>query len=484
MENVADTSKKLMETWVETQKQMVENWVTTTNKLQESAKNGDILNKGAELYKEWYQVQKDLFTSSVEKTNGGMTAFTPEYMKEMMKQQNEFTTKWLEAMNSLTQQPLTGTFTNPFANQSANFFTNPFANTANPFANQFANPFATESQKQSMDNMFSMYRDWTSKMNESVSGMSNKWANPASMQDSFKNMMNTSKVYQNVYDLWQPYFKMLTENKFDFNEYTKIADMGKFNELTQQMTQMFSADKIKESFSQINKYVESLGGTFMKDNAMKDLFKMPDFANFGMNNDFSMLKDFQQNIGGRLQKLYDPFAKIIPPSKEKEMAELFTGMQQSLNKYQSKTLEMNAMIAQEAYKTAETQIKSAFEKAQSGQAALTFNEFFLHWIDGLELRLIELFNTSDFSQVQSEVLGLQMDIKSAMRKSMENFLTPYPVVLTTDMDEISKELHDLKAKVKSLEKQLSKETVFAEQAPMIQTVVEEKKTSSRKTSSK
>lgn len=452
-----------METWVETQKQMVENWVSTTNKLQESAKNGDILNKGAELYKEWYQVQKDLFSGAVEKSNGGMTTYMPEYMKEMMKQQNEFTNKWLETMNSMTQQPLNGNFTNPFA---------------------------ADSQKQMMDNMFSMYRDWTTKMNDSVSGMSGKWATPASMQESFKNMMNTSKVYQTVYDLWQPYFKMLTENKFDFNEYTKLADMSKFNELTQHMTQMFSAEKIKESFSQVNKYVETFQNSFMKEHPMKDLFKMPDFNNFGfnnfgMNNDFAMMSDFQQNIVERLQKLYDPFAKIVPPSKEKEMAEIFVGIQQSLNKFQAKTLEMNSMIAQEAYKTAETHVKAAFEKAQSGQTPLTFNEFFLHWVDGLEARLIELFNTSDFSQVQSDVLSLQMDIKSAMRKSMENFLTPYPVALTTDIDELSKQVHDLKSKVKSLEKQLSKEVVLSEeQAPMIQTVETAKKTTARKTSSK
>jgi hypothetical protein len=349
---------------------------------------------------------------------------------------------------------------------------------------KFSNPFAPDSQKQAMDNMFSMYRDWASKMNDGMMGMNNKWAMPASMQDAFKSMMNTTKVYQSVYDVWQPYFKMLTENKFDVNEYFKAVDLTKFNDLTQQMTNMFSADKMKEAFSQTNKYVESFRETFLKENPMKDLFKMQDFSAFGMNNDFAMMTDFQQNIVDRLQKLYDPFAKIIPPSREKEMVELASGIQQTLAKFQSKTLELNTMIAQEAYKTAESHIKSAFEKAQQGQNAMTFNEFFLHWVDLLEARLIELFNTSDFSQVQSDVLSLQMDIKSTMRKIMEGMLMPYPVALTTDIDELSKQVHDLKAKLKSMEKQMSKDVVIAEVMPVIETEETAKKTSSRKTSSK
>jgi polyhydroxyalkanoate synthesis regulator phasin len=458
MENVAETSKKLMETWAETQKQMVENWTKTTNKFQEAAKNGDILNKGAELYKEWYQAQKDLFSQAVEKTNGEMSSYMPEYMKEMMKQQNEFTTKWFETMNSMANQAM-----------------------QQP---KFSNPFAPDAQKHMMDNMFSMYRDWASKMNEGVMGMSNKWAMPASMQETFKNMMNSTKVYQTVYDVWQPYFKMLTENKFDANEYFKLVDMTKFNELTQSMTNMFSPEKMKEAFAQTNKYVESFRETFLKEHPLKDFFKMPEFGTFGMNNDFAMMSDFQQNIVERLQKLYDPFAKIIPPSREKEMAELAAGIQQSLTKFQSKTLEMNSMIAQEAYKTAESHIKAAFEKAQQGQAPLTFNEFFLHWVDLLEARLIELFNTSEFSHVQSDVLSLQMDIKSAMRKIMEGMLVSYPVALTTDIDELSKQVHDLKAKVKALEKQLSKDVVIADATPVIETSEPAKKTSSRKTSTK
>jgi outer membrane murein-binding lipoprotein Lpp len=198
----------------------------------------------------------------------------------------------------------------------------------------------------------------------------------------------------------------------------------------------------------------------------------------------------QEEMMGKLQKMYAPFYKIIPPSREKEMAQIVVDMQSDLMKYQTKVAEMNYMIGNSVRQASEKLMRDLFERAKEGEMVVkSYNEFFLTWLNVLEEQMIELFKSDEFSKIQGEVLSLQLDLKTAVNKGVEYLLSPYPVVMHSQIDDLTKQVHALKSKIRALEKQLSDQNAQAEAvtedaAIEVEVSEDEKKTSSRRKSVK
>jgi hypothetical protein len=106
-------------------------------------------------------------------------------------------------------------------------------------------------------------------------------------------------------------------------------------------------------------------------------------------------------------------------------------------------------IAQQAMQQTATEL---FALAKEGKSVESYNKFYTHWLSVLETKMLELFNSEGFAKLQGELLALSLDIKSALEKNLELALSPLPVVPRSEVDELVKQIHELKAKVKALEK--------------------------------
>lgn len=466
MTNIMDTTRELMNTWVDTQNKMVSNWKEAVEKMQGLPKDASMLKGSMEIYKNWYEAQRELLSKSMEKSaNIAIPAdMMPAQMKEMLEKQRNYTQAWVNAMNQMAQEQMDTML----------------AVADNPQA-------ATEK-------WIAYYKNWFSKVTDLMGDM--KMGLPGdSAKEAFENMTSAYKSYFNAYELWQPFVKMMSDKNYDWRSYFKAVDFEKFQKQSQEMFAMISPAKFHQMSEQVSKFIEDYRKALLdspmvapyRDILAKytELFPMMS----GLQNSMKF-GAMQEEMMGKLQKMYAPFYKIIPPSREKEMAQIVVDMQSDLMKYQTKVAEMNYMIGNSVRQASEKLMRDLFERAKEGEMVVkSYNEFFLTWLNVLEEQMIELFKSDEFSKIQGEVLSLQLDLKTAVNKGVEYLLSPYPVVMHSQIDDLTKQVHALKSKIRALEKQLSDQSAQAEAvtedaAIEVEVSEDEKKTSSRRKSVK
>ena len=426
-----ESTKEMFELWVDAQNKLVENWVQTTKKFQGAAANGEVLTKGVEFYKEWAEAQKNIIGGSidnaVEKANGNM----PAMMQEVMKQQKEFTDKWVAMMTTAMKQPA-GLTPDTFLKDTKALY----------------------------DQWVHYYTDWAGKMQDMTKLSGDSPAKVA--QETFNNFISTSKSYLSMLELWKPFYNMVSTGKVDYNDYMKQLGFDKFEGMSKEMFNFVSPEAHKKFFEQASNMLNSwrdalreqtkpLAGFYEQFNKMATPNAFVNMQEFGL------FADMQNKMYEQLEQMTAPFAKLIPQSKAKEVAEKIVTISKDLNDYQAKYTEMQYLLATTTQKAVEQTAKELFEKAKEGKQVQTYNEFFTHTVNILEEKMLELFNSTQFSKLQGELLNIGMDIKANLEKNIEYALAPYPVVTRSEVDELTKQIHDLKAKVRTLEKALDED---------------------------
>lgn len=458
MANVMDSTKEMLDFWATTQNKIVENWVGSTRQLQEAAKEGKVMEQATDMYKNWYDNQKSIISEAVEKGKTISSDTMPEQVTQLMEQQSSLSKKWMDTMSEMADRQMQMV-------QMTN------TNGQNPMNIQ-------ENATKVQEMMTSSYKTWldstTEMMNESKKMMT---SNPAfkamqPMQEAFENMTKGAKTYFDAYEMWKPFMQMTENKNFDVQQYFKMMSMDKLQEMTKGMfaqnPSQFGFANFGQMSEQMNKMVEQYRNT-MTNNPMFAPYKeiiekfssmMPtDMKNFDMSKmmenmnmqDMNIMNpQFGKEIYERMEKMYAPFYKLMPPSKEKESIKLFSQMQAVLFDYQTKMADMNAIIGKTVKESSEEFMTKMFEAAKDGNVN-TYNEFYMNWLNHLEGNMIDIFKGDEFSKLQGEVLALQLDLKTNFNKGMEQVLSPYPVVLNSEIDELAKQVHALKARIRELE---------------------------------
>ena len=459
MANVMDSTKEMLDFWATTQNKIVENWVGSTRQLQEAAKEGKVMEQATDMYKNWYDNQKNIISEAMEKGKQISSETMPAQVTQLMEQQTSLTKKWIDAMSEMADRQMQMT---KMTNQNGKNMLDMSEN-------------ATKMQEM----MTSSYKTWldstTQMMNESKRMMTDNPVFKAMqpMQEAFENMTKGAKTYFDAYEMWKPFMQMTNNKNFDVQEYFKMMNMDKLQEMTRNMfaqnPSQFGFANFGQISEQMNKMVTSYRNTMMnnpmlapyKDMITKFSSMMPTMdmntmdmskmmENMNMTNMNMMSPQFGKEIYERMQKLYAPFYKLMPPSKEKESIKLFSQMQATLFDYQAKMNAMNSIIGKTVKESSEEFMTKMFEAAKNGNMT-TYNEFYMNWLNHLEERMIDIFKGDEFSKIQGEVLGLQLDLKTSFNKGMEQMLSPYPVVLNSEIDELAKQVHSLKARIRELE---------------------------------
>ncbi len=458
MANVMDSTKEMLDFWATTQNKIVENWVGSTRQLQEAAKEGKVMEQATDMYKNWYDNQKSIISEAVEKSKSISSEAMPEQVTQLMEQQSSLSKKWMDTMSEMANRQMEMVkMTNEGGKNAINM---------------------QENTIKMQEMMTSSYKTWldstTQMMNESKKMMT---SNPAfkamqPMQEAFENMTKGAKTYFDAYEMWKPFMQMTNNKNFDVQAYFKMMNMDKLQEMAKGMfsqnPSQFGFANFGQMSEQMNKMVSQYRDT-MTNNPMFAPYKemiekfssmMPtDMKNFDMSKMMGMMNistmntsspQFGKEIYERMQKMYAPFYKLMPPSKEKESMKLFSHMQSILFDYQAKMSDMNAIIGKTVTDSSKEFMTKMFESAKDGNVK-TYNEFYMNWLNHLEENMIEIFKGDEFSKLQGEVLGLQLDLKTNFNKGMEQMLSPYPVVLNSEIDELAKQVHALKARIRELE---------------------------------
>jgi hypothetical protein len=78
------------------------------------------------------------------------------------------------------------------------------------------------------------------------------------------------------------------------------------------------------------------------------------------------------------------------------------------------------------------------------------------WIKTLEGHYMTLFRSTEYTQAMSKTINAMEDYTVARHEIVQDYLQMFPVPTNEDMDEVYKEIYELKKKVKALEKRLDK----------------------------
>jgi len=425
-QSAAETAKAVFELWVATQQKIVANWVESTRKFQDAVREGDVLSKGADLYKEWFENQKQIIAELTAQVGEQAKDQMPEFLSNLAKQQQEMTSKWMEMVNVAVKEKVGS-----------------------------AEHVWTET-KRAYDNLSGNFSDNVTRMMPWLNGTIDNFKAfmPGNLnKETLVNMMTNTKAYLSMMEMWQPFYKMVTENRLNPEEFTAAYNLQKYQEVVNTMFNIVNPDLSRTYFEQLQNYLNTYNSAFKNATSypMKDMFEF--FTKMNPTSfDFSSVGQFQQQAAEQLKKIYEPYSKIIAPNKTKEVMEVMAKVQENLVQYQVKVAEMQHLvntIAQQAMQQTATEL---FALAKEGKSVESYNKFYTHWLGVLEAKMLELFNSESFAKLQGELLSLSLEIKSSLEKNLELALAPLPVVPRSEVDELNKQIHELKAKVKALEK--------------------------------
>lgn len=433
-----DTTKNVIDTLVETQSKSVNNMVETAKQLQESIVKGDVIEKGADLYKNWFNNQKSLIDNAF----GTQTAAATPQVEQITK---TATDTYSELLNM--QMTFAKTWMDSFKQNGAT---------------------AQVTQEGYLKETARLYEKWNGLFGNLMNQATPQWSafKPADWSKgatSFDQMINAGGAYMKMYEVWQPIMQQIQQmqkmqgnmpNVMDTEWLKKAMNPEAYKEVFDKMFGFVSADKMKNYFGEISHFTNSYQDTAKHwqeywSSQMQHLNKsmsQPSAYNFG---------DAMQPLMQQMDKALEPLMRLMPEGKEKETYEEMKKVQEHFGTFWKKYTEMQYLIYTAGQKSMEKIVNEQIEKVKAGDLATPdYNAFYNQWLNTTEKTMIEVFGGEEFGKVQGEMLSVGMTIKQTLEKQMERTLAQYPVVSRTEADEMSKTIHDLRNRVRQLEKAL------------------------------
>lgn len=273
--------------------------------------------------------------------------------------------------------------------------------------------------------------------------------------ETFNNIMSFSQSYMEMYQLWQPILEQLNAGKKPKkNTFQELLNNFSFDKYNEVVSNVFGSTTPKQSenfLGQIADFTKNLLDTINQQTGgslEKMMQQFPDML--------QQIQGAQYEALGKVQKGIAPFLKMIPDGKEKQLLELSIQVQDDYTFYYIKSNEMQNLVQKTAQKALEASLKNILERVkQNPEQIITFEDFFNTWMDTTEPMMIELYRSPAFGKLQAEALAVSTAIKSRFEKQLELLLEPLPIAPRSEIDELNAIIHELRSKVRTLERELS-----------------------------
>ena len=495
VDSILDSQKKVLDNVVDSAKKF-----TTGNTVL-----NETIEKGLEWYKNWLESQKTLFTKVSNAMTPDNSAHTDAAAGETEKSgtPNEFMEQWMsiqanwakqiwEMSQDAARKFAPGSYSNPFANwtnnnnnpfagwsntasnQFANFWSNPntnpfnvWANTSNPWANamnqqmnswmeqsQQYNPFNTDNYKAATDNMASLYNNYYTALNNSFTEWQKHFEN-ATTQDAYKNMVHTAEGFNKFAEMWMPMIKSMQENTFNMDEYRKMMNLDTYKEFMDKffgfmpeanrtyitrMTNLLN-DSMKNANQSGKNYYDQVRDTMNKMTA-------------GGGQVFGNIQTAYNNWNNQVNEAFAPFTKMMTPNQQTRAMQDWKEIMDKIMTYNLKNAELQYMVYTTGARVMDTIAENTAQKVQEGKQVSSIMDLYQEWMNISDKAYVTLFESPDYSALMAEVASLQMKLKKDIEAQTEQMLKDIPVATRSEMDEVYKNLYDLKKQVRRLEKML------------------------------
>lgn len=299
------------------------------------------------------------------------------------------------------------------------------------------------------------YEAWT-KMMEYYNPFDASKMMGAGTRDVFEKILNSNKLYLGTYEQWK---------KFNDDFLKPGTDTYKENleQLVKQFNEIFTNNLIpllpKEmqglmvnSQSYFNTYLKTLENflgpwSFAYQNIaeiyMESIYKDP----MKLSDALKEWKDAYNKTFGVLVK-----SPVVGSSRElleqnNRAVDSMVDMLISVSEFITKALSVG-------YKNSQEVFEEYFDSVDKGEDPKTFNEFYKMWSKHVENAIEKYFYTDEFSKLIAKAADSYMIFKIEYDKLIEKSLSDSPIVTKSEVDNVYKNVYELRREVRSLKKEL------------------------------
>ncbi len=469
-------SNNIMENIVDAQKQVVDTIVENTKKITNgNSALTDNIQKGTEWYKNFLEDQKTIFSKTTEKaTTATDTA------KENVSKMNEFYQNWFNTQMNTTKQMWemsqnwmknnTTTSANMDPMSQWNNMTNQWnawtnnMNQSNNWMNQFnqmqskmqnMNPFSQDTWKGASENFTNMFSQYNEILNNTFTNWQKNFES-GTVQDAYRNMVNTAEGFSRFSEMMAPIFKSIQENTFTADMMKKFADPAQYKEM---MDKYFGF--MPEGSRQ---YIQNM--TDMMSNAAKQMSQsgmggfqqmrgmMNNMPGFNASEAFSNVMNGYNTFNDMMNNAFAPLTKMMTPNQYTKAISEWNDISKRVTVYNIKNAELQYMIYTQGSKVMDKLAENIAEKIKSGVEINSMMALYQEWLNISDKSFVSLFEGEEYSKLMAEVSSMQLTIRKDIEKQMEKSMSGLPVATRSEMDEIYKTIYDLKKQVRQLEKML------------------------------
>lgn len=416
--DVLENQKKVFDMWSDLSTKVIES--TTTNGAKAFA------TKNQSFVQDWFNKNTTIVKDALKSNDPAKAIETaPQTFQKMFESQIEFFENW---RNAYTEQ------IKAFSTEIPGFDKKAFEKSVET---------ATAEWNKWMDNS-------TKWMEENVVKHI-----PAPVKPAFESFQ---KSYATIQKMWEPITNMIKNgiNQADFVNSFVPADF--YKNLVNQMMGYKLTSTPSELLEQTNrlfdnwiKQIQTTQPSYDKFiNWMNETNKNWDVK--AINPVFGFMTEMSQQMKNHIEPLFN----VMENNDQTETVKIVKDIQFLMSSYIVKSFEMQTKMYENTRHALPEIMKTFTAKFNETKQLPDAMDFFKQYMDVLEKYMLEVLNTKDYSTLQAETSKISVQIKSKLEEIAEKALAPVPVLTKTIGNELSKEIADLKRKIRVLEQSLAK----------------------------
>lgn len=419
--NTTESSKSFFETVIDNQKQMFDQVKASTEQFtkQFQPKNAPF-EQGQEFFQNWYEKQMDFFNNMT--TKGYKVDMKSEEYQELFN-------GWLG-----TQMDLFKNFISTYQNMSKDGMKNmPQFNQLNGKTKDWRD----------------LYNKWNETMNQTWSGMSSNFQN-SDLKDNFKTMVGNANNYLKFMEMWNPIIKNLNNNSFDMKQFQNLFNMDAYKAMMDNMFSLMPGmNEFKNNMEQWTKQGTEQANQFWS-NYSNQFSNM--FPSFNSNNMLNTWMENYSRVFESMQNAAAPMAKMMTPSPAKTMMEDSARINNMMVHFGMQNTQMQQHLYTTGMKAAQKVAETWTKKMQAGEKFDNPVALYSEWLNINDKVFVELFESKEYSELQSELSATGMTLKKEIDLQIEKSMSNLPVITRSEMDELYHTVYELKKRVRGLEK--------------------------------
>lgn len=301
-----------------------------------------------------------------------------------------------------------------------------------------------------------VYENWSKSMIDSISRAGSSGIE--TVKDVLLNMSTSSNIYTKLYEIWLALYTAVQKRASNAEVCLLLPSPGVYKEVLDRVFVFTEPEKGLMLYDELVKAVTAVNASaagFMEPwkKAWEENFKsMPQFVRGHPEAVLNILHNLFSAFDSTVGRVFH----VPAVGKDREKIELALRGLDDVTVYMEKTIHYQHMLYGTGMSAFEKVVRTVAQKIAAGEEFKSFDDFLNVWVDVNEKEFLALFKTVEFAGAQSEMMEAALNVKRNFNKQMELYLYDLPVALRSETKDLYKTVHDLKRRVRQMEKELEK----------------------------